>query len=359
MYPRLTIDLNKIYENSKIVQEMCNKSGIQITGVVKGCGGKKEVVDALIESGLQSFGSSRINQLKRITMACEACETLLLRLPQLHEVESVIEYADASLNSERSVLELLSQVARDKDKIHKVILMVDLGDLREGTWHMDELMDLVRFVEDSDSLYLYGLGTNLGCYGSIKPTVENMNDLVEKAELIESIIDRKLEIISGGATTSLPLVNQGLMPERINHLRIGEGILLSRDLVEYFNMDMPGIHMDGFLLEAQIIEIKDKPSYPIGEHFVDAFGNKPMYVDRGIRKRAILACGRQDFGDFTKLICKDQTCKLMGASSDHLIVDITDCDASYEVGNVISFELYYQAMLYLSLCDDVIKHYIK
>ena len=110
-----------------------------------------------------------------------------------------------------------------------------------------------------------------------------------------------LEIISGGATTSLPRIWEGNMPPRINMLRVGEGIILARDLEIFYNCPQPELMKDNFRLKAEVIEVKDKPSHPVGEIAVDAFGHKPTYVDRGIRKRALLGIGKVDYADFGEI----------------------------------------------------------
>lgn len=84
----------------------------------------------------------------------------------------------------------------------------------------------------------------------------------------------------------------------INHLRIAEAILLGKDLqVDWGIRDMDYLRMDTFTLRAEVVEVRDKPTYPIGEFAIDAFGHKPVYEDRGIRRRAILALGRADVGE--------------------------------------------------------------
>ena len=79
------------------------------------------------------------------------------------------------------------------------------------------------------------------------------------------------------------------------------------------------------LLEAQIIELKSKRSLPIGEIGVDAFGQRPYYEDRGIIRRAILAIGKQDT-DPDSMISLDEKIDILGASSDHLILDVSKSD---------------------------------
>lgn len=193
-----------------------------------------------------------------------------------------------------------------------------------------------------------GVGTNLGCYGSIKPTVQKMEELCEIADRIENKIGRRLEIVSGGATSSFPLVLEENMPERINNLRIGEGIILARDLKELWGLDMSYLYQDVFTLKAEIVEIKDKPTHPVGEIFIDGFGNRPVYEDRGIRKRAILGIGKLDYALNDKIIPRIEGFEVIGASSDHMIADIEDSGRNLKTGDIISFDICYPAMMYLT-----------
>ena len=56
---------------------------------------------------------------------------------------------------------------------------------------------------------------------------------------------------------------------------------------------MPGTRQDTVKLVAEVIELKRKPSMPIGKIGKDAFGNTPVFEDKGIRLRAILAVGNR------------------------------------------------------------------
>jgi len=206
---------------------------------------------------------------------------------------------------------------------------------------------------------LYGIGTNLGCYGSIKPTESNLGRLCDIAERIEGLINRELDMISGGATSSLTLLWDGKMPSKINNLRVGEGILVAKDLDDFWKYDMSMLYQDSFVLKAQIVEVKNKPTHPIGERFIDAFGNVPTYKDRGIRKRALLAIGKQDFVSLDTLIPVDNDIELIGGSSDHLIIDIENCSKEYKLGDVLEFNIYYPHLLYLCGSKDVKKVFVQ
>ena len=90
--------------------------------------------------------------------------------------------------------------------------------------------------------------------------------------------------------------------------------------------------------------MKEKPSVPIGEVGKDAFGNTPQFIDAGIRKRAILALGKQDVY-IEGIFPLDEKAKILGASSDHTIVDITNADCEVRVGDEMLFALTYPGLL--------------
>ncbi len=357
-YPLLEINLKKIYENTKYMVELCNGVGISVAGVVKGFNALPEVVEQMVNAGCKYIATSRMNQIRELREQKVDKPIMLVRIPMCSEIEELVEYVDISLNSELEILDKIQKQCSITNKLHKVILMIDLGDLREGVMDEKEFINLALYVENNlPNVQLYGIGTNLGCYGSIKPSEANLGRLCDIAERIEELIGRDLDVISGGATSSIPLIIDGVIPKKINNLRLGEGILLAKDLDEFWGYDMSPLSQDAFLLKAEIVEIKDKPSYPIGEIFIDAFGNKPTYTDRGVRKRAILGVGKQDVVFYDTLMPRDKAIEIIGASSDHLIIDIEDCSKDYNIGDVITFELYYPHMLYLSGASWINKVY--
>lgn len=348
-YPRFVVDLKKLRHNIDVVLNNCHQANIRVCGAIKGFNGLPEAVKVFAESGFSQLGTSRMRTIKELTMLGIHAEYLLLRVPMLSEAEDVVNYADVSLNSDLEVIRALNEAAAKAGKSHEIIIMADLGDLREGFWDKEALADCAEVVEkELDHIVLKGVGTNLGCYGSIKPTVEKMNELIAVAELVENRIGRKLEIISGGATSSYTLVLDHSMPDRINHLRIGEGILNNYDLPEIWGLDIKDMYQDVFTFEAEVIEVKDKPTHPVGELCIDSFGRKPEYTDRGIRKRALLAAGKLDFALNDKIFPHKEGTAVIGSSSDHMILDIEDCKEEIKVGDIVTFNVSYPSMMYLS-----------
>lgn len=353
-YPRVEINLAHLQHNVSKVVEKCGSFGIQVAGVIKGATGIPEVARAFDKGGAAFIASSRLEQLEDAINAGIEKPMMLIRIPMLSEVKDVIRLADISLNSEFEVIKALNDEARAQGKLHKVILMADLGDLREGFWDKDEMIKVAEYIENKMiNIQLVGIGTNVGCYGSISPTVEKLEELVELAEKIEERLGRQLEYISGGATSSLMRVWDKNIPKRINMLRVGEGILLARDLDVFYGYDMSDLYQDIFRLKAEVIEVKDKPSYPVGTIAIDAFGHTPTYVDRGIRRRALLAMGKVDYGDPAELLPMDKSIEVLGASSDHTIIDVEDAERDYKVGDIMTFDICYATVVYLTNCRNV------
>ena len=353
-YPRLEINLAHLKHNVAKVVEKCGSYGIQVAGVIKGATGLVEVAKQFDQGGASFIASSRLEQIEDAKNAGIKKPMMLIRVPMLSEVSDVVKLADVSLNSELEVVKALNAEALKQGKIHKVIVMADMGDLREGYWDKDEMADVCEYIEkELSNIQLMGIGTNVGCYGSISPTVETLDDLVEIAEHIEERLGRKLEYISGGATSSLMRVWDGNIPERINLLRIGEGILLARDLDVFYGYDMSELYQDVFRLKAEVIEVKDKPSHPVGTIAVDAFGHTPTYVDRGMRRRALLAMGKVDYGDPSELLPLEKGIEVLGASSDHTIIDVEDAEKDWKVGDIMEFDICYATIVYLTNCRNV------
>lgn len=338
-YPAIKVDKAKLEHNTAKLMEKCKSHGIEVMPVTKVYCGIPGVARASVAAGVRRLADSRLENIKKLKDL--KVEKVLLRIPMLSQVEDIVEYVDISLNSEYQVIKALSEKALERGKVHRIVLMIDLGDLREGVWYEDAVEFAGRIVE-LKGIELIGVGVNLTCYGAVIPSKENLGLLVKIAEEIENRYKLKLQIISGGNSSSLHLLDKGEMPDRINQLRLGEAIVLANETA--YGEKIEGLYSDVFTFMAEIVELKEKPSVPIGETGMDAFGGKPVYTDRGIRKRAIVAAGRQDI-KFDGLKPRDNAAIILGASSDHLIVDVSDCSKDYQVGDILEFDMDYGALL--------------
>lgn len=352
-YPKIQIDLKKLEHNVKTIIDLCKKKDIKVAGVTKVFCGHPEIAKAYIDGGVSYLADSRIENL--IKLKDYKLPKILLRLPMISEVEKVVEYADISLNSEIETIKELSRASVEKGKIHKIILMVDLGDLREGYFDEDELYKGSEEILKLEGIELLGLGTNLTCYGGVIPSQKNLRRLVEMGKTIEERYNIKLNIISGGNSSSLHLLLKDNKIEGINMLRLGESLVLGLETA--YGNRIENTYDDVFQLEVEIIEIKEKPSLPTGEIGRDAFGKVPSFEDKGIRKRMIVAIGKQDV-DFDTLILQDAGVTILGGSSDHLILDGTDSEVDYKVGDKLWFKLSYGGILSIMTSEYVKKEII-
>lgn len=349
-YPRLLCDLPLLRRNVEEVTRRCHKAGIRVAGVVKGVNAQMPMAEQFARGGCDQLASSRLDQIERVRRAGLGLPTLLIRVPMMSELEDVARLCDYSLESDLSVLEALNEVCLRQGVRHRVILMADLGDLREGWWDRNELLSAALRVErELPGLELAGIGTNLGCWGAIVPTVEKMEELADLAGQVERAIGRELEIVSGGATTSFRLVHLGTMPAKINHLRIGEAILENYDFKhEWGFSDMEYLSSRVFTLQAEVLECRTKPSHPVGEIFVDAFGQRPTYEDKGLRRRALLGVGKLDMGSKPRILPRDEGVAFLGGASDHTILDVEDCPRQLKAGDIMEFDVAYTEVLFLT-----------
>jgi len=340
-YPRIDIDLKKLTYNAKFLLNMCNGKMIDVAVVTKVFCSEPNIVKGVLDAGVKTIGDSRVANLKKIVNL--PCEKLLLRIPALSEVREVIMYSDISLNSEIDTIKALSKEAIRAKKTHKIILMVDLGDLREGVLEKD-VLEISREIVKLSNIKFMGIGTNLTCYGGVIPDEVNLGRLLKIKNNIEEELNIKIPIVSGGNSSSLYMVMNKTIPEGINSLRLGESVVLGRETA--YGRDIPGMFRDVFTLKGEIIEIKDKPSVPIGNIGMDAFGEVPTFQDRGIIKRAIISIGRQDV-KIDGITPRDEKIRILGGSSDHLLLDVTESESDYKVGDIISFDVDYGALLSL------------
>ncbi len=344
MYPQLLINAEKLTQNVRVLTDKCHAKGLTVMGVSKVFCADSKISACYANGGVDFFADSRIVNLANLASFPQP--KVLLRLPSISEAQNVVRYVDISLNSEIATITALNQEAAIQGKTHKIILMIDLGDLREGIWPTD-FDATVTAILALKNIEIYGVGVNLTCYGGVVPKNENLSQLVTFAKRLQDQYGVVVSMVSGGNSSSLYLLDQpegqGL-PEGINNLRLGEALVLGRETA--YGDVIEGTFQDAFQLVAEIIELKEKPSIPIGEIGMDAFGNKPTFEDKGLRKRAILSVGRQDV-NVSNLIPVDSRIEIIGASSDHLIMDVTDAPG-LEVGDTVTFNLEYGALLSLA-----------
>jgi predicted amino acid racemase len=314
--PRLEIDLDKIHHNARTLVERLGHRGIEVTAITKATLGSPEIAGQLLRAGVAGLGDSRIENIEAMRRARLQTTMTLVRSPMLSQVRRVVEHADVSCNTEVEVLRALADAARSAGRTHGVLLMVELGDLREGILPRD-LDDVVRVVLSRPELVLRGIGTNLACQNGIAPDATKMAELSRLAAAIESTFGIVLTTVSGGNSANLDWALGTAAIGRVTDLRLGESILLGRETLRRDRID--DLFTDAITLVAEVIESKVKPSLPWGTVGLTAFGVAPAVADRGDRRRVIAAIGHQDTDPAG--LTPGPGLEVVGASSDHLVLD--------------------------------------
>ena len=343
-FPRLLVSREKIRENASRVVQRCAEKGISVAGVVKGACAHPPVVRAFIEGGCSELADSRMANIASLRGMRTGLPLLLLRIPMPTEIPSVAELADCSLVSMAGTVRLLEQECTFRGTGTEVIVMIDLGDLREGLWPDDtgEMTDTLRACS---RVRCRGVGVNFGCYGGTLPTPEKLRRLLAIGGEMERALGYPLSVYSGGSTSSLLLLEKNSIPGGINHLRVGEAILLGEDVTSMTSV--PWLHQRTMALEAEVVEVRRKPSVPAEPRGADAFGDRADFPDRGNRLRAILAVGRQDV-KIEGLSPETEGAVILGGSSDHLLLDVEDVRPVPALGDIFRFYPDYGALLALS-----------
>ncbi len=352
MYPRLRIDTAKYRHNVQTLQKLCHKHGLSMMAVTKVFCADQRLVDIINELEVDYIADSRIMNLRRMKTDRKK---VLLRIPSLHEVDEVVLFADVSLNSEMKTIKALNKSAKYQDTVHDIILMVDIGDLREGVYYKESVMSMITDIQALRHINLKGIGTNLTCYGGVVPNQDTLKKLTDIVRLAKDTLGVTFDIISGGNSSHLHLLYKNASIDAVNNLRIGEALILGRETA--FGKPLDDLYQDVVTLEADLIEMKQKPSIPEGDIGMDAFGKTPVFEDFGLMQRGILALGKQDV-DFHELIPEDTNVRLIGSSSDHIIADLSNTSTPYKLGDVLRFRLSYGSLLSLMTSRYVEKSYV-
>jgi predicted amino acid racemase len=335
----LEVRLDRLAANAAALVADLGARGIGVTAVTKAAQGSPEVARALLGAGVTGLGEARIEHVERLRAAGITAPITLVRSPALSQIGRVVAAADASCTTEVAVLAALSAAAVARGRVHGVVLMVELGDRREGILPAD-LPTIARGAEALPGIELRGIGTNLACHLGVVPDDRNMAELTALATDVERAVGRRLAVVSGGSSANLDwLASPTCEVGRIDDLRIGEAILLGREPLHRRPID--GLHLDAFTLVGEVIEAKAKPSVGVGAIAETAFGRAAPPVDRGTTVRVLVALGRQDVDPDG--LTPPAGFEVLGASSDHLVLDAGRTRVA--IGAELRFGVDYSALL--------------
>ena len=344
--PHIEVDLNKVRLNTQTIVQRLKARGVRVTGVTKAACGHPAIAKAMLDGGAVGLAEARISNVQRLRKAGITSPITLIRTPMLSQVDQVVQFCEASYNTEVAVIAALGAAAVRRNKIHGIILMVEMGDRREGILP-DNLVSIAQFVMKTDGVALKGIGGNSSCLSGVAPHADQLVALSTLADDLDKVCAGVLQTVSGGNSASL----HGALAEpttgRINDLRLGEAILLGVDPVT--GDQIGGLYKDAFTLIAEVIETDAKSATVPVARFDPTLPQIQIVSNRDIAARMILAIGQQDT-DISGLSMPAGT-RLIGATSDHLVIGTT-CP-TLRLGSKVRFQMNYKALMHAMAAPDI------
>lgn len=350
----ITLNKDKLKHNFNFLEKLFSENNIEWSVVTKVLCGNETFLQEVLNLPIEEFCDSRISNLKTIKELSPDAQTVYIKPVPFTFIDDIVRYADVSFNTEIKTLSLLSDKAVSMNIHHRAVIMIEMGELREGVVR-ERLLDFFENVKDLPNIQIVGIGTNLTCMNGVLPDYDKMRELYDCKLELEQNFGVKIPYVSGGASVTIPLILDGKMPKHINHFRVGETLFFGTNV--YDNTDIPEMFQDVFKLHAEIIEIKEKPSIPdgtLGQNLtgeVKDFSNEP---ENHKSKRAIIDVGLLEM-NLNDLEPEDPAMKIVGGSSDMLVVDIEEAEKKYKVGEFITFNINYMGLLSLMNSDYVEK----
>jgi predicted amino acid racemase len=340
----ITLETKKLANNFNHLNDFFKIHNIDWSIVTKILCGNEKYLKELLRLGIKQYSDSRISNLKMIKNLDSNAQTIYIKPPAKGVIEEVVTYADISMNTDFHTIEMLSTEAVKQGKVHKIIIMIDLGELREGVMRED-FVDFYAKVFQMKNIEVVGLGTNLACLYGVRPNNDKLLQLCLYKQLIELKFNVKIPLISGGSSVTIPLIKQGSLPKDINHFRVGETLFMGTDA--YNNLPFKNLENDIFKLYAEIIELYEKPLIPSGDLGSNLEGNVMTFDDKDIGKssmRAIIDIGLLDI-DMKHLEATNANIKLAGATSDMVVLDLGENLEHFKVGDQMEFTLDYMGIV--------------
>lgn len=350
----ITLNKQKLQHNYNELNNLFKENNIEWAAVVKLLCGNELFIKQVLDLGIKEVCDSRISNLKTVKAIRPEVQTVYIKPPAKENVREILECADVTFNTEYETIKLLSDTAVEMGITHKILIMIELGELREGVMR-EEFIDFYKKVFNLPNIKVTGIGANLTCMYGVLPNEDKLLHLCLYKQLVEAKFNQTIPYISGGASVTIPLIYNKMLPSDVNHFRVGDSLFLGSNVIE--NNTFPHLNGDVFKLYAQIIELNEKPYIPSGQLGYNMTGEKKDFENSQagrIGHRAIVDIGLLDIED-THLKPVNRNQEIIGASSDMMVIDLKENRENLQVGDFIEFEMDYMGVLRIMNSDYIEK----
>lgn len=179
----ITLNRKHLQHNYDYLEKLFKSHNIKWSIVSKLLCADTLYLQEIIRLGMRQLCDSRMINIKAIKKIDPSIEAIYIKPPASSAFKEVIQYADISVNTEFATLQKLSEEAARHGKTHKVIIMVELGELREGVLR-NRLLELYEKAQKLPYIEVIGLGTNFTCLSGVLPDHDKLNQLALYRELI-------------------------------------------------------------------------------------------------------------------------------------------------------------------------------
>lgn len=353
----ITLDKKKLQKNYEYLSAVFAANNIEWSIVTKMLCGNELFLKEVLSLGIKQISDSRVTNLKHIKKIDDSIETVYIKPPSKRFISSVVKFADISLNTEIETIKLLSKEAKKQNKVHQIIIMIELGELREGIMR-ENIVEFYSKIFELENIRVVGIGTNLTCLNGVLPNQDKLVQLGLYKQLIELKFGKKIPYVSGGSSVTIPLILDGILPKDVNHFRVGETLFLGTDV--YNNKPYNNMEHEVFCFYSRIIELHEKPLVPSGKMGANVSGDSTEINEenRGERTyRAIIDLGLLDV-DEKHITPKDKSIEIIGGSSDMFVLDLKENNNNYKVGDLIQFSTDYVGTLRLMNSKYIVKEVV-
>jgi ornithine racemase len=321
--PRLEIHLDKVFQNAEFIVKKLGVLGIKTVGITKGCAGDLSIAGAMISAGVAAIGDSHFQNIVKLKQGGVNFPFWMIRNPLSKQLSQIIENTEISFNSETSTIQRIADQNALSNSSHQVVIMVEVGDLREGIYPKD-LGKFLNGLNTTARNSIAGIGATLGCLTHDQPARQHLELVTEAADMFKRHLGRPPQIVTLGGSCLIPLMleNPNLL-RGVTHLRVGEAILLGMDGL---GNQIDGLHQDAIELVAEVIEVHDHPK----------LGKDAREVAVGV--------GYQDMDAPDTQVTSILESKIIASTSDHTVLSCPS-DMDVKVGAEVHFRLSYKAML--------------